>query len=170
MAASSKSASQLVARSGVDAASRLSRLLTDPKKTKRLMNVSKVVAPILAPIALKAVDLARAAADAQRARALGVDVSKVADYRGPTGRSKARIDALTKAVEELLERRTGDADIVAFANRTRNALVDLRIAVETAAPMPAARRRPTIDAVRRELDRLEAQLLDRLTTTGLISP
>lgn len=140
----------------------VARTLGDPKKTKRLLSVSQVVAPILAPIALKAVDGIRLAADQQRAKRLGVPVDDVALYRGPTGPVRARLDAVAAAVRELKERRTGDAQVTSFVERSLSTLTDLGIAVNAAAPMPAARRKPTVAAVQRELDKLEGELIDQL--------
>lgn len=144
----------------------VAKTLADPKKTKRLLSVGQVVAPILAPVALKAVDNARLLADRQRAKKLGVPVDDVALYRGPTGPVRARIDAVAAAVRELRERRGGDAAVTAFAEKTTVTLTDLGIAVNAAAPMPAARRRPTVAAVERELDKVESELIAHLLHTG----
>ncbi|WP_111768155.1 DUF6474 family protein [Nakamurella deserti] len=143
-------------------ASSVARTLGDPKKTKRLMSVGQVVAPMLAPVALKAVDNVRLLADQQRAKKLGVPVDDVALYRGPTGPVRARLDAVAAAVRELKERRGGDATVTDFADRTMTTLTDLGIAVNAAAPMPAARRKPTVAAVERELDKLERDLITHL--------
>ncbi len=136
--------------------------LGDPKKTKRLLSVGQVVAPILAPIALKAVDNVRLLADQQRAKRLGVPVDDVALYRGPTGPVRARLDAVAAAVRDLRERRTGDPAVTAFADETLATLTDLGIAVNAAAPMPAARRKPTVAAVEREVTKLESALMTQL--------
>jgi Family of unknown function (DUF6474) len=151
---------------GVAAASGLVKTLSDPKKTKRLLTVTKIVAPIVAPIALKAVDVARSVADQRRARKLGVDIDDVAGYRGPTGRTKARIDAVDKAVADLRSRRGGDALITGFADRSHAALNDLRAATAATAPMPATRRRPTLAAIKRELDAIESETIAHLVRTG----
>jgi hypothetical protein len=144
----------------------VARTLGDPKKTKRLLSVGQVVAPILAPVALKAVDGVRLLADQQRAKKLGVPVDDVALYRGPTGPVRARLDAVAAAVRELRERRGGDAEVTAFAEKTMTTLTDLGIAVNAAAPMPAARRRPTVAAVERELDTIESGLITQLLHSG----
>ncbi len=160
-AAISKVAGKKTSRSS-RLASNVAKTLGDPKKTKRLLTVGQVVAPILAPVALKAVDSVRLLADQQRAKKLGVPVDDVALYRGPTGPVRARLDAVAAAVRELKERRGGDADVTAFADRTATTLTDLGIAVNAAAPMPAARRKPTVAAVERELDKVESELITHL--------
>lgn len=146
-------------------ASNVATTLSDPKKTKRLLSVGQVVAPVLAPVALKVADSVRLLADQQRSKRLGVPVDDVALYRGPTGPVRARLDAVAAAVRDLRERRTGDAEITSFAERTMTTLTDLGIAVNAAAPMPAARRKPTVAAVERELDRIEGDLVGRLLRT-----
>lgn len=154
-----KSTARKVAASGAKAASGVAKTLADPKKTKRLITVSKLVAPMLAPAALKAVEGARYLADRQRAKQLGVDVDDVAHYRGPTGRTKARIDAVQHAIKELRDRRTGDASVMTFTDQTTKKLADLTSATNASAPMPAVRRRPTLAAVGRELDQVESELI-----------
>ena len=160
-----QSAAKKAGKQGAKAASGVARTLSDPKKTKRLITVGKLVAPLLAPAALKAVDGVRLLADHQRAKKLGVDVDDVARYRGPTGRTKARIDAIGRAVHELRDRRTGDAGAMTFAEHANQKLADLGTAANAAAPMPPARRRPTLAAVERELDQLESELVAQLVRT-----
>ncbi len=151
-----------VGQKSAGAAAGLVRTLSDPKKTRRLLTAGKVVAPIIAPLALRAVDLTRLVVDQRRARALGVDVADVGDCRGPTGRTKARIDAVAQAARQLRDRHSGDAEVVSLTDRVNQNLADLSTAIDTAAPMPAARRRPTLLAVQRELDRLETELISHL--------
>jgi hypothetical protein len=157
----SKVAGKKSSRSG-RLASNVATTLGDPKKTKRLLGVAQVVAPVLAPVALKAADGLRLLADQQRAKRLGIPVDDVALYRGPTGPVRARLDAVAAAVRELKERRAGDSDITSFAEKTMTTLTDLGIAVNAAAPMPAARRKPTVAAVERTLDTVEGDLVSRL--------
>ena len=97
----------------------VAKTLGDPKKTKRLLIVGQIVAPILAPVALQLADRRmRLLADRQRAKQLGVPVDDVALYRGPTGPVRARLDAVAAAVRELRDRRSGDAEVTAFAEKT----------------------------------------------------
>lgn len=162
-----KSASGKLGKTGAKAVAGVARTLADPKKTKRLITAGKVIAPVLGPAAIKASEGVRLLADQQRAKKLGVDVDDVARYRGPTGRTKARIDATSRAVSELRDRRTGDGAVTGFVERANLKLADLWTATNAAAPMPAARRRPTIAAVDRELDSLETDLIAQLVRTGV---
>jgi hypothetical protein len=162
-----RSTARKVGRKGAGAAAGLVKTLSDPKKTRRLITVSKLIAPVMAPAALKAAEGLRYFADQQRARKLGVNVDAVAAYRGPTGRTKARIDALGLAVRELRDRRTGDPGIITFTDHADKTLADLTTAANAAGPMPPARRRPTVAAIARELDQLEAELITHLVRAGV---
>jgi hypothetical protein len=155
-----------VGRTGAAAVTGVARTLADPRKTRRIIAAGKIAAPVLAPLALKSVDLLRAVSDARLSRKLGVDVHEVAAYRGPTGRTKARIDAVDHATHQLRDRRSGNSDVVQFTDRTFRTLADLNTATQTAAPMPAGHRRATLAAVDRELDQIEAQVIGYLVRTG----
>lgn len=138
--------------------------LTDPKKAKRLISVGKVVAPLVAPLAIEGIAKARGVLDNRRAKQLGVPVENIGIYRGPTGRTLARIDAISDAISELRRRRTGDTLIVGFADSSEDHLVNLAAATHAAAPMPASRRRATLAAIGRELDQTENQLMSHLVS------
>lgn len=160
-----RTAAGKVGRNSRKAAHSVARTLGDPKKTKRLITVGKLITPILAPAAIRAADGIRLLADQQRAKKLGVELDDVARYRGPTGRAKARIDALAAAVSDLRQRRTGDAQVQAFTEQADRTLSDLGSAANAAGPMPTARRRPTLAAIDRELDQLESELISQLVRT-----
>ncbi|AZI57027.1 hypothetical protein EH165_01425 [Nakamurella antarctica] len=136
--------------------------LTDPKKTKRYLSIGKIVVPLIAPLAIEGIARARGVLDQRRAAELGVPVERVGAYRGPTGRTLARIDAVSAAVEELRSSRTGDAAVKTFSQTCHDQLHNLAIATHAAAPMPASRRRATLDAIGRELDQLQSQLMHHL--------
>lgn len=141
---------------------RLVSKLTDPKLAKRLMTVGKILAPALAPVLLKAAAGTRTALDEARARKLGVPVSEVAAYRGPTGPAGARITALTDAVRELAARPGKDLQLTRFTEVAATRLRDLTAVVQTAASMPRARRSEVLRAVGRELDGIDADLVTYL--------
>jgi hypothetical protein len=164
--AAKRSTLSRVGTTGAAALTGVARTLADPRKTRRIVAAGKIAAPVLAPLALKSVDLLRAMSDARLARKLGVDVAHVAAYRGPTGRTKARIDAVDHATRQLRERRSGNQDVVRFTDRAFRTLADLSTATQTAAPMPIGHRRATLAAVDLELDQLESQVIGYLVRTG----
>jgi len=90
---------------------------------------------------------------------LGVTAIEVAAYRGPTGATEARLAGLAQTVQDLQRRRGGDLQVVRFAEVTNNRLADLTVATRAAASMPSGRRRATLGAVARDLDRIDADLM-----------
>ncbi len=123
------------------------------------MRVVRIAGPVLAPFALEAATATRGFLDERRAIKLGVSAAEVAAYRGPTGATAARITNLRSAVEDLRRRRPTDPQVVRFTDVAKARLADLNTAVRAAASMPASRRRSTLDAVRRELNQIEADLM-----------
>ena len=132
--------------------------LTDPKTAKRAIAVAKVAGPMLAPIALKASTGLRGYLDDRRAVKLGVEVDDVSLYRGPTGPSLARLNTLESSIDDV-RRRKSDLQVTRFADVSKTRLADLRTALQAAASMPAGRRRSTINAVNRELNSIDADLM-----------
>lgn len=133
--------------------------VTDPKTVRRATAAAKVVGPVVAPFALKAATSARDFLDTRRAAKLGVSPEEVGAYRGPTGATEARMKGLAAAVHDLRTRRQGDLQVTRFADVASRRLGDLTVATRTAASMPGSRRRSTLHAVHRELDRIDADLM-----------
>lgn len=133
--------------------------LTRPRTARRAMRVVKIAGPVLAPFALEAATATRGFLDERRAIKLGVPAEEVAAYRGPTGATAARIATLRSAIDELRRRRATDLQVIRFADVARARIADLNIAVHTAASMPASRRRSTLNAVSKELNQIEADLM-----------
>ncbi len=140
--------------------------LTDPRTARRAISAAKVAGPALAPFALKAATSTRGWLDEHRARQLGVTALEVAAYRGPTGATGARVAGLTRSIEDLRGRRGGDLQVDRFVDVTQGRLADLTTAVRAAASMPANRRRATLAAVQRDLDRIDADLMTYLIPTA----
>ncbi|GAA1249491.1 hypothetical protein GCM10009609_11110 [Pseudonocardia aurantiaca] len=142
----------------------LARLVGGPltvSRAKRLIGVSKAVAPLLAPYALAAAGVARARWDAHRAARLGVEPGQLGAYAGPGGALHARLSRMAEALDELDSRSTA-ATAREFTADTRPRLADLAVAVRAAEQMPAGRRRTAYRAIGGELDRLEEALLRHL--------
>ncbi|MET3808011.1 hypothetical protein ABIB25_005038 [Nakamurella sp. UYEF19] len=139
--------------------------LTNPKTAKRALAVAKIAGPSISPLALKAATSTRGFLDDRRALKLGVTADEVAAYRGPTGPAGARIASLRTAIDDLRRRRTADLQVVRFSDVAKARLADLNTAVQTAASMPAARRRGTLSAVGKELNQIESDLMTYLVGT-----
>lgn len=131
-------------------------------RAKRMIGVSRAVAPLLAPYALAAAGVVRAQWDARRAARLGVEPGQLAKFSGVGGALHARISRIAEALDELGD----DGANRAFAADTRPRLTDLAVAVRAAGQMPAARRKTAHRAIGGELDRIEVELLKRLGVLG----
>jgi hypothetical protein len=141
---------------------RLVDRLTDPKTAKRALSVGKVLAPALAPYAIKAAVSTRGFLDQQRAHRLGVSVADVAQFRGPTGPTGARISGLQRSMAELAARKDNELQVTRFVEVSRARLTDLTTAVQASASMPRPRRARVLRAINRELDRISGDLMTHL--------
>ena len=129
-------------------------------QAKRLIGISKAVAPLLAPYALAAATVGRW--DAYRAARLGVAPDQLSAYAGPGGALHARLSRIAESLTRLESGDRATAAGQAFATRTRPRLTDLSVAVRAAEQMPSSRRRAAYRAISGELDRIEIDLLGQL--------
>ena len=138
-------------------------------QAKRMIGISKAVAPLLAPYALAAASVARSRWDAYRAARLGVPTEQLSAYAGPGGALHARLSRIAEALTAAGDRgpRSGTSRRAgrAFAAATRPRLADLAVAVRAAEQMPSSRRRAAYRAIGGELDRIETDLLTHLGVT-----
>lgn len=130
-----------------------------PANTKRALAVAKLVAPVLAPLALQAASLTRDRWDRLRAQRLGVSVDRLAEFTGKGAALHVRVSALATSFGELRARHPEESEFVDTGERK---LADLAGAVRAAEQMPAGRRRATHRSIAAELDTLERELLSRL--------
>lgn len=149
-----------------DLARRTRKPLT-ASRAKRMIGVSKAVAPLLAPYALAAAGVARASWDARRAARLGIAADQLSVYAGPGGPLHARLSRVAEALTELESGVEVHASSAArtFAVDTQPRLADLSVAIRAAEQMPTARRRTAYRAIGSELDRIESDLLAHLGIT-----
>ena len=157
-ATTAKEAAAAAKRAAVPPRTVLDRL-TNPRDIRRILSSARIIGPVVAPFALQAATATRGWLDERRARQMGVTAIEVAAYRGPTGPTEARLAGLAQTVQDLQRRRGGDLQVVRFAEVTNNRLADLTIATRAAASMPSGRRRSTLVAVGRDLDRISADLM-----------
>lgn len=130
-----------------------------PANTKRALAVAKLVAPVVAPLALQAASATRDRWDRLRAQRLGVPVDRLAEFTGKGAALHVRVSALATSFDELRARHPEESGFVDTGERR---LADLAGAVRAAEQMPAGRRRATHQSVAAELDTLERELLGRL--------
>jgi len=150
-AATERAGAELAARKPLTAA-----------QAKRMIGISKAVAPLLAPYALAAATVARGRWDAYRAAKLGVRPDQLSAYAGPGGALHARLSRIAESLTRLESGDRATAAGQAFATRTRPRLTDLSVAVRAAEQMPSSRRRAAYRAISGELDRIEIDLLGQL--------
>ncbi|NKQ53386.1 hypothetical protein HFP15_10885 [Amycolatopsis sp. K13G38] len=137
-----------------------------PKKARNAVSVAKIVvpavAPVLAPVAVRAAGAVREAYDRYQARRLGVPVARLSEFTGRGAHLLARIAGVHEALADLrkAERHTGEDE--KFAADAQATLEQLTAAVRAAERMPAARRKSAHQAVAGELEQLESQILRRL--------
>lgn len=140
--------------------------MTDPKVAKRAVTMGTIITPALAPTVLKVAARTRGALDRNRAHRLGVPLSRVAHYRGPTGPVMARLDGLSRSVDKLASRTGNAQDIQAFTASATRRLANLRDTVEAAASMPRAYRSEVLRTVGAELDTVDSDVVAHLLTPG----
>jgi hypothetical protein len=141
------------------------RPVITPGNAKRAIAVGKVLAPVLLPIAMRAVGVARGAWDEHRARRLGVAPGELNHFSGKGGALHARIVGIAHTLVELRATHTGGERaerIAGFIGSREARLADLAAAVRAAEQMPTDRRRAAHRAVAAELDRIEPEILDLL--------
>jgi hypothetical protein len=139
------------------------RELVTPGNTKKTIAIGKILAPVLAPIAMQLAGVARGAWDERRARRLGVPATELNNFSGKGGNLNARIARISMSMNELVAEggpRAAEAERFAQANGSR--LADLAAAVRAAEMMPTERRRAAHRAVAGELDLIEPKLLELL--------
>lgn len=137
-----------------------------PKKGKNAVSVAKIVvpavAPVLAPLAVRAAGVARETYDRYQARKLGVPVERLSEFTGRGAPLLARIAGVSEALTELRDSGRASTEDKDFAQRGHQTLEQLTAAVHAAERMPSTRRKSAHKAVAAELERLESQTLKRL--------
>lgn len=143
-----------------------------PHRARNAVSVARVVVPaalpVLAPVAIRAAGAAREAYDQYRARKLGVDVERLAEYSGHGAGLHARIAGASDGLVSLRDSgnsgEPGAAGHATFIETSQDTLRQLSATVRAAERMPGVRRKAAHRAVSGELDQLESELLRRLGT------
>lgn len=136
--------------------------LLSPARIRRTLTVSRLLAPVLVPIAYRAAIAARGWLDERRADRLGVPVGELGQFSGHGARFSARIAGAEQSVRQVAEKNPKDAETKQFVSAMRDRLSDLSAAAAAAESMPPTRRRAAHAAISSELDGIDADLLARL--------
>jgi hypothetical protein len=139
--------------------------LLSPTRIRRVLTVSRLLAPILTPVIYRGAMAARAVIDQRRADQLGVPLAQIGQFSGHGAQLSARISGSEKSLRTVQERKPKDAETKQFVTAITERLTDLSAAVTAAENMPTTRRRASHAAISSQLDGIEADLMARLGLT-----
>ena len=136
--------------------------LLSPGRVRRLLTVSRLVAPVVVPVAYRAAVAARGAIDERRADRLGVPLTALGQFSGQGGRLSARIAGAESSLRQVAANKPKDSETRAFVAAVTERLTALSAAVTGAENMPGQRRRAAQQSIADQLDGIEADLMSRL--------
>ena len=139
--------------------------LLSPTRIRRILTVSRLLAPILTPLIYRAAIAGRALIDQRRADQLGIPLAQIGQFSGHGAQLSARIAGAEKSLRMVQDNKPKDAETKQFVSAINDRLADLSVAVTAAENMPAARRRAAHAAISSQLDGIEADLMARLGLT-----
>ncbi|MBW0014202.1 DUF6474 family protein [Mycobacterium sp.] len=139
--------------------------LLSPSRIRRVLTVSRLLAPVLTPLIYRAAMAGRAIIDQRRADRLGIPLAQIGQFSAHGAQLSARIAAAEKSLRMVQDKKPKDAETKQFVSAITERLSDLSAAVTVAENMPAARRRAAHAAISSQLDGIEADLMARLGLT-----
>ncbi|KAA0105601.1 DUF6474 family protein [Mycolicibacterium sp. P1-5] len=136
--------------------------LLSPTRVRRALTVSRLLAPVVVPVAYRAAIAARGIIDERRADRLGVPLSQLGQFSGQGGQLSARIAGAENSLRLVAEKKPKDAETKQFVAAISERLNALSAAVAAAENMPGQRRRDAHAAIAEQLDGIDADLMARL--------
>jgi hypothetical protein len=136
--------------------------LLSPTRIRRVLTVSRLLAPIVVPVIYRAAIAARGLIDQRRADQLGVPLAQIGQFSGHGARLSARIAGAEQSLRAVQDKKPKDAETKQFVAAISERLSDLSAAVTAAENMPAARRRAAHAAISQQLTEVDADLMARL--------
>lgn len=133
-----------------------------PTRIRRVLTVSRLLAPILTPVIYRLAVSARALIDQRRADRVGIPLAQIGQFSGPGAQLSARIAGAERSLRSVQDKKPKDAETKAFVVAITERLTDLSAAVTAAENLPAARRRAAHGAISSQLEGIEADLMARL--------
>ncbi|BBX55466.1 hypothetical protein TM48_00112 [Mycobacterium shottsii] len=133
-----------------------------PARIRRTLTVSRLLAPILAPVMYRAAIAARGLLDQRRADQLGVPLAQIGQFSGDGAQLSARVSGCERSLRIVQEKKPKDAETKQFVSAISEQLAELSAAITAAENMPAQRRRAAHSAISSQLDGIEADLMARL--------
>jgi Family of unknown function (DUF6474) len=136
--------------------------LLSPTRIRRMLTVSRLLAPIVVPVVYRAAMAARGLMDQRRADQLGVPLAQIGQFSGYGARLSARIAGAEHSLRAVQQKKPEDPETKQFVAAISERLTDLSAAITAAENMPAARRRAAHAAISKQLDEIDADLMARL--------
>ena len=136
--------------------------LLSPTRIRRALTVSRLLAPVLAPLIYRAAIAARGVIDQRRADQLGIPLAQIGQFSGHGARLSARVAGAEQSLRAVQEKKPKDPETKQFAAAISERLSDLSAAISAAENMPTQRRRAAHAAISSQLDGIEGDLLARL--------
>lgn len=136
--------------------------LFSPARIRRALTVSRLLAPIVVPLAYRGAMAARGFLDQRKADRLGVPISQLGQFSGHGAQLSARIAGSEQTLRLVAEKKPKDAETKQFVAAMTDRLTDLSAAVTAAEKMPTTNRRAAHDSIGQQLDGIDADLMARL--------
>ena len=136
--------------------------LLSPRGIRRALTVTRLLAPIVVPLAYRAAIAARGFLDERRADRLGVPLSQLGQFSGHGAQLSARIAGAEQTLRLVAEKKPKDSETKQFVAAVTDRLTDLSAAVTAAENMPTANRRTAHSSIAEQLDGIDADLMARL--------
>jgi Family of unknown function (DUF6474) len=136
--------------------------LFSASRVRRVLTVSRLLAPVAVPLVYRASIAARGLIDERRADRLGVPLSQLGQFSGHGAQLSARIAGAEHSLRLLSEKKPKDPETKAFVGAITERLSDLAAAVAAAENMPNARRKDAHASISGQLDGIDADLMARL--------
>ena len=112
--------------------------LFSPTKIRRMLTVTRLIAPVAVPLVYRASIAARGYVDERRADRLGVPLSQLGQFSGHGAQLSARIAGAEQSLRLVAEKKPKDAETKQFVAAITERLSDLSAAVAAAENMPVA--------------------------------
>jgi len=136
--------------------------LFSPTRIRRVLTVTRLLAPVVVPLVYRAAIAARGFLDERKADRLGVPLSQLGQFSGHGAQLSARIAGAEQSLRLVAEKKPKDAETKQFVAAITERLSDLSAAVTAAENMPTSRRRAAHAAIAEQLDAVDADLMARL--------
>jgi Family of unknown function (DUF6474) len=136
--------------------------LFSPSRIRRLLMVTRLLAPVMVPLVYRASIAARGFVDERRADRLGIPLSQIGQFSGHGAQLSARIAGAEQTLRRVAEKKPKDAETRQFVAAITERLSDLSAAVTAAENMPVSQRRSAHASIREQLDGIDADLMARL--------